>query len=117
MTTEQIITKERCYRCGGELEDGFVTIPGDRDHEDGYQGNDDYLCSRCTPVSMEPGWGEEVAPLSNQQLYNIAVSLASKHPVVSANLRPVQEVELDMGSLAWGPESLKALGSDPEDSQ
>lgn len=70
MTTEQILKTERCYRCGGELEDGFSTVPGDRDDETGYVGDDDYLCPRCVinhqfrhlppPVSehWDDGWDE-----------------------------------------------------------
>jgi len=51
MSTQEIITKERCYKCGGELEDGFIEVPG----EDG----PDYVCSKCAgvvPVSV--GWDE-----------------------------------------------------------
>ena len=80
-TLQQVANTERCYKCGSELEDGFVTVPGDVDHETGYAGWDDYICSNCSPVSMDES--------------------------------DVPHIEM-IGSIVWSPESLKALGIDPE---
>ncbi len=59
--TLEAMKTERCYRCGGELEDGFVTVPSnDYDAETGYRGDEDFACSRC---AVRDGLILELGPL------------------------------------------------------